>query len=187
MELELHTVKLKSQTQIRGFHCREKELFKPLENFLCNHALDNQKKSFSVTWLVCNRDEEVLAYFTLICASIKKEQIPSDQRERHPRYEEYPSIKIARLAVKDGYRRLGIGKFMMIRIFTLVLIQSEYIGCRYIIVDSKNNKETLQFYKKFGYIEVIPDNGATDTISCYKDVITIFGSDEKEKQAELSV
>ena len=61
----------------------------------------------------------------------------------------YPCLLIGRLAADNKWRNLDIGTYLAEWSTGLVMELSEDIGCRYVILETKENK--VDFYGKCGF------------------------------------
>ena len=67
------------------------------------------------------------------------------------RYEAFPAVKIARLAIDKNLQGKGFGSMIMDWCINHVrLAIMPHVGCRFIVVDAK--RESVTFYEKFGFI-----------------------------------
>ena len=72
------------------------------------------------------------------------------RKEKHldeKRLKRYPGILIGRLAVNEEFAHQGIGSALMVFIKTW-LGQGNKAGCRFLIVDARNDRGVLEYYKK---------------------------------------
>lgn len=73
------------------------------------------------------------------------------------RYDSYPAVKIARLAIDKEVKGNDLGTSLVD--FSVSLVQDEImpkIGCRFLVVDSK--KDALEFYQKVGFTMLDTEN-----------------------------
>lgn len=80
-------------------------------------------------------------------------------------------MKIARLATNQNYENRHIGRNMLIKIYTIWIEFSRYVGCRIITVDAK--PEAVGFYEKFSFQKAIIQPKklqGRDTIPLYIDI-----------------
>ncbi|WP_420870342.1 GNAT family N-acetyltransferase [Leptospira meyeri] len=70
------------------------------------------------------------------------------------------------------YQNQGLGSDILNYIKGLFL-DSNKTGCRFVTVDAYNNKETLSFYEKNGFIYLTQSDTNEDTRLMYFDLITI--------------
>ena len=142
MNLELRFID--GSIDLTSFHCTQKDGKEPLTRFLSEHALDNQRKRLSVTWIAMDGDR-IAGYFSLSTASISIAHISKRDKREFPNYDYFPAILIGKFAVDDEYRRKGVGKWMMKNILTIVLYTGKHIGCCYLMVESK--EESVGYYE----------------------------------------
>ena len=151
---------------ISTFKCKNPEL----KDFLTEDAYKNQLDRISVTRLVFLQGH-LVGYFTLVTDVIKKNELAAADGEPGYKYQTYSALKIARLATHAEFERHGIGRYMLLKIFSIWIHFSRYIGCRIITVDAK--PDAVGFYVKFSFNEVIVDpkkSKGRDTIPLYIDI-----------------
>jgi len=149
-----------------SFKCNNAEL----KGYLIENAYLNQLDRTSVTRLVFYKGR-LVGYFTLVTDVIKKKELVDGDGSPDFRYTEYPALKIARLATHQEFERQGIGRYMLLRIYTIWIRFSSYIGCRIITVDAK--PDAVGFYKRFDFHEAIIDPKklrGRDTVPLYIDI-----------------
>ncbi|WP_410509337.1 GNAT family N-acetyltransferase [Methanosarcina hadiensis] len=139
LDSELHTIPLNKTHNLSSFSCLSREL----NEFLKNDALNDQNNLISRTSL-CFWNSELVGFYTLIADTIEAKAV-IDGLE-HYEYRKYPGVKIARLAVDSRFERRGIGTYLLLAAIGKTLSICESIGCRYILVDSKQN--SIGFYQK---------------------------------------
>ncbi len=65
-------------------------------------------------------------------------------------YENLPAIKIVRLAVDKGIKKLGYGSSLVALAISIALDDiMPRVGCRFLITDAKT--ESVRFYEKTGF------------------------------------
>lgn len=128
--------------------------FLPLKVFLQKHAKRHHVQNTGKTYvLVFERaPKRVVAYITLICSHVLTDGVEA-QGVGGYEYDDFPAIKIARLAVDQKYRKRGMGETL---VDWAIGIASQHVmphvGCRFLIVDSKPG--SVSFYKKQGFLLV---------------------------------
>jgi len=157
---ELRIEILSEGIDLSGFNCSDHDL----NDFLKEDALWYQTERLAVTRLVFFGDT-LVGYFTIINDSLEAKAVQAG--DGHDRFEarKYPALKIARLATRDDYQRRGIGKGMLLKVFSIAIALSRYTGCRIITVDSKPN--SVKFYQKFGFKPA--NRKKRDTVPLYRD------------------
>ncbi len=139
--------KIGSDIRFDSFDCGIDEL----NEYLKKYARQNDRKNIGKT-VVCLNDNEVIGYITVCTASISKNDVPPVKNVYLPKYP-VPAIRIARFAVDLKYQNQGIGRRLLWHTFQAILAISEEVGCKLIVVDSKDN--AIGFYKHFGFIPLL--------------------------------
>lgn len=111
-----------------------------------NEAKKYQKERHGVTYLFFY-EETMIGYVTLAMSSISAERLAKGSETI--RLDFYPCLLIGRLAVDNDWRKLDIGTYLADWSTGLALEMSEEIGCRYVALETKENK--VQFYAKCGF------------------------------------
>ena len=145
---------------LSAFRCENTDLYE----FLTEDALASQRKKLAVTRLALYNDE-VVGFFTLVNDCIETKAIAASDSDNGYPYAKYPAMKIARLATHDDYRGRDVGTNMLLKILIIFCRISDYVGCRFITVDSK--PEAAGFYRKFGFETAL--RHYTDTVPMYKN------------------
>ena len=133
-----------SNDKLHDFSCGIKDLDRYLKKF----AKENDINGYGKTYLLFDDDDVLLGFFTICSSSIKFEELPKDVSDKLPKYP-IPAVRIARLAVDKRKQKLGYGRELLKQTFLKILLISESIGIRMIIVDAK--KTSASFYEKYGF------------------------------------
>lgn len=72
------------------------------------------------------------------------------------------SGKIARLGVSVNFQRGGVGSEIL-NMFKMLFLTNNRTGCLFITVDAHNIPETIEFYKKNGFINLWPKDRKHNT------------------------
>ena len=139
---------------------------KELNDFLKEDALKNQQGLISKTYLCCHSNQ-LVGYVTLTTDIIRKKDVWSGDRIEAP-YNEYPAIKIARLATDKKYEKRGVGTFLLLTAIGMAADMSKKVGCRFITVDSK--RHSIGFYKKHGF-KLVKRRETRDHPTMYLDIL----------------
>jgi GNAT superfamily N-acetyltransferase len=169
---EIDVTLLSDLVQVDRFSCAEKEGSLPLQTFLRSHALDNQKKKLSTTWVIVKKSEPYfpLGYFSLACASIDVNDLDAVDLKGCPTYERFPALLIGKFAVDDPCQNSGLGTLLMDYVYAITIRLSEITGCRYLIVESKPTS-TWFYEEKCNFIRVRELDGGN--VLFYKNVLTL--------------
>lgn len=121
--------------------------------------------------------KEIVCAFTLSNDSIKAKLLPKPSKNRINRsitnqkrgLKSYPAVLIGRLGVCIDYEGKGIGKELMEFIKAWFIDENNKTACRFLVVDSYNEKKPLSYYSKNGF-KFIFDNETDE--KTYTGVIT---------------
>jgi GNAT superfamily N-acetyltransferase len=103
-------------------------------------------------------DNQLIAYFALCGDAIR---LSTREKARilgeHPKlaYEDYPALKITRLAVCSDYQSHGIGRYLLNGIvgFSQDINEEFGVAFKFIAVDAKNDERSIRFYRDYGFVE----------------------------------
>ncbi len=123
-----------------------------LNIFLKKYAKQNQFRHYIGNTYVLEINDTIAGYLTFTTASITKDIINS----KLPNYP-LPVLRIARLAIDKKFQKKGLGKKLLKFAIEKAVELKDSSGCIGIIVDAK--LEAINFYKKFGFIEINPLTG----------------------------
>ena len=130
--------------------------YESLNNFLQKYALQNDKNNSSRTYVsICGKSGIVAGYYTLTYGSISHREATSSVKKRMPNYP-IPVMILARLAVSDDYKQLGLGRSLLKDALLRTVQASEIAGLRAIIAHAKDEK-AKKFYLKYGFEESVLD------------------------------
>lgn len=156
-------IELKQSPAVGSFDCGDGDL----NDFLCNDSLNYQNQLMSKTYLFTNATG-VVAFFSISNDTLTDKGeggwnkllralgIPNEKRRKM-----FPAVKLGRLGVKIGTQSGGIGKEIIELIIGLVLFKSKS-ACRFLIVDSYNNRRTIGFYTRNGFQFLLGDSDQND-------------------------
>ncbi len=143
----LKPISLSPDINLLDFDCGDSDL----NDFIRNDALDYQKQDIAQTTCVLY-GQKVIAYYTLACDALsllkkeKRKVIPYPKRV----YDNFPAVKICRMACVKDCQKKGIGSLLLEIILGMVWdLNKNGIGCRFITVDAY--PERVSFYQKNGF------------------------------------
>jgi GNAT superfamily N-acetyltransferase len=128
-----------------------KEEFTPLKIFLRKAALNFHQCNIAKTYVLVDDSDRVWGYVTLMNSEIilNENQRPQEIYASS-RYEAFPAVKIARLAIDKALQGQGFGKYFLEWSISLVRDKiSPHVGCRFLVVDAKLH--SISFYEKAGF------------------------------------
>ncbi|MEX0812544.1 MAG: GNAT family N-acetyltransferase [Chitinophagales bacterium] len=139
-----------------AFDCGHKDL----NEFFSKDCIYYTKDLFGKTYCFTfdSDPKKIVCAFTLANDSIKAMSLQKSTRNKisrpisNPkRFHNYPAVLIGRLGVNKAFKRNGIGKELMDSLKAWFIDEENKTGCRFIIVDSYNEKIPLTFYKNNGF------------------------------------
>lgn len=131
-----------------------------MDEFFRQDALDYTHFLMGKSYCFRLKDDKrtIAACFTISNDSIRIYDLPSSRRNamwnitnREKMLTRYPSVLIGRLAVANSFSGRGIGSEILNFIRMWFLDESNKTGCRFAIVDAKNEPLILRFYEKNGF------------------------------------
>lgn len=138
--------------RVTGLSLGDKETT-PLKTFLRKCAKDFHQANVARTYVLIPDDEDttIWGYITLMCSEIKLGNTHTlDDCEAANRYNDFPAVKIARLAIDHRIRGRGYGDALVQ--FAISIARQDImprIGCRFLVAESKVG--ALSFYKRIGF------------------------------------
>ena len=140
----IQIIPLAREYDLESFCCGNNDI----DQFLKNSAITEQEEMLSRTYLAYF-DYKVIGFFSLAAGSI--EVLAIDVINGVEQFPEsvYPAIDIPKLAVTKKFQGIGIGEYILKAAIGKILSISQYIGCRYVTLDSVKDK--VGFYKKYGF------------------------------------
>jgi len=132
------------------------EVYTPLKIFLKKSALDFHQYEIAKTYVLVNQvsssSSRIWGYITLMNSEVvlNEGQRPQESASTS-RYEAFPAVKIARLAIDKALQGNGFGTKMLDWCINHVkLAIMPHVGCRFIVVDAK--RDSVSFYEKSGFV-----------------------------------
>lgn len=119
-----------------------------LDDWLKARALANQESGASRTFVLCDEENVVAAYYALASSSVAHIDAPSKLRRNMP--DPIPVVTLGRLAVDRRFQRQKIGRDMMRDASLRVIAAAEQIGVRAMLVHAINDAARA-FYLEVGF------------------------------------
>ena len=138
------------------FDCSNLDLNDFFQNDCIAFANELMGKTYCFT--LDSDSKNIVCSFTISNDSIKTSILPNARKKKvlknipsQKRFKSYPAVLIGRLGVSKEFTSLGIGTELLNFIKSCFIERDNKTGCRFIIVDSYNTNEALNFYKKNGF------------------------------------
>lgn len=150
--------------EIRGLHGNDDRLRlrsgdPDLDRFLHKFAGQNQFRHHVGVTYVAVEARRILGFATVAPGHVEIEGLPAAARRKLPRYP-LPVLRLARLAVDESVRGLGIGTHLLRFVFRLAARMADDYGCVGAVADAK--PEAIDFYRNYGFNPVDAVEGQSD-------------------------
>lgn len=131
-----------------------------MDEFFQKDALNYTRYKMGKSYCFRMKDsiETIVACFTVSNDSIRIYDLPNSRRNamwgithREKMLTRYPGVLVGRLAVASQFSGKGIGSEIIDFIKMWFLDDANKTGCRFAIVDAKNELNVLRFYEKNGF------------------------------------
>ena len=131
-----------------------------MDEFFRKDALDYTRYRMGKSYCFRMKDDTqtIVACFTVSNDSIRIYDLPSSRRNamwgitnREKMLTRYPGVLVGRLAVASQFSGKGVGSEVLDFIRMWFLDESNKTGCRFAIVDAKNEPDVLHFYEHNGF------------------------------------
>lgn len=127
-----------------------------LDRFFQRYAGQNQFRHHIGTTWVAVREGRILGFATLSAAHLEVGELPAALRRKLPAYP-LPVLRLARLAVAEEAKGLGVGRALLHAVFTLAWRMADDLGCVGVVVDAK--PEAVGFYERLGFGALVHSKG----------------------------
>lgn len=171
---EIKIVRLSQEHVLDSFDCGHDDL----NEFLLYDSKDYQRGLIAVTYVVKYHDE-IIAYFSLSNDKLSvKDSSKSSWRKikRQFRYskhrEDYPAVKIGRLAVSKKYQDYDIGT-KIVDFVKYTFIDNNRTGCAFITVDALRGSVNFYLKNKFKHLLQTTIEPDSKTVPLYYNLLEL--------------
>ncbi|AIP97897.1 GNAT family N-acetyltransferase [Salmonella enterica] len=119
-----------------------------MDNWLKQRAMKNQVTGASRTFVCCDNNSKVQAYYSLASSAVMANTAPGRFRRNMP--DPIPVVVLGRLAVDQSLHGQGVGRALMRDAGLRVIQVAETIGIRGMLVHALSD-EAREFYLKVGF------------------------------------
>jgi GNAT superfamily N-acetyltransferase len=126
-----------------------------LDLYFHRYAGQNQFRHHVGVSYVAVEGERILGFVTVSPGSLDAEDLPSGRKA--PPYPA-PILRVARLAVDETARGLGLGKSLLRFAIELAERLAGEVGCVGVVVDAKG--AAVDFYRRYGFVPLDAEEGA---------------------------
>ncbi|MCK5179370.1 MAG: GNAT family N-acetyltransferase [Candidatus Omnitrophica bacterium] len=125
-----------------------------LNDWLKRHARHNEERGASRTYVVCDKQDNIIGYYALANGAVILSEAPKNLRRNMP--DPIPVMTLGRLATDLKHRNKGIGSGMLRDAVFRSLKAGEIGGIRAILVHSI--PEAKNFYERKGFLKCPVDD-----------------------------
>lgn len=152
---------------LKKFKCEDSDF----NQFIYRKARKHQDSLIAKTYLLYY-DDEIAGFFTLSCASIIATTSIKLEYQNGKKYNDYPAVRIGRLAVSESFSKKGFASHMLDQIKAKLAFGDNVIAGRYLIVDSKCDK--VKLYEDNGFSLYTDEDEKDKTRLMYFDLMKMF-------------
>ena len=129
-----------------GFHRGNIEL----DRFFLRYAGQNQfRHHIGTSYVAIDEQRGILGFATVTASELTLARRHSTKRRRLPAYP-LPVLRLARLAVDERARGLGVCALLLRAVFQLAHQMADDMGCVGVVVDAKT--EAVSYYRQLGFV-----------------------------------
>jgi predicted N-acetyltransferase YhbS len=125
---------------------------KALDDWLRIHALENQHRNLSRTFVLVDDGGAVVGYYALSMGGVSKEDLPRQMGRGLPNYQ-LGMVLLARLAIDHARQGEGRGRDLMVDALVHATAAGQHAAARFIAVDPIDESARL-FYGHFGFLDI---------------------------------
>lgn len=144
LKIELLNSKIHNRS---NFDCGKESL----NRYLIKTASQDLKRKVATVFVLVNRHNRVLAYYTLSAFTIEALELELSLAKKLPRYPRLPATMLGRLAVDVNYRGRNFGKLMLVNALLKAYENTNTIASVAVVVDAIDDNAS-NFYKKYGFV-----------------------------------
>jgi GNAT superfamily N-acetyltransferase len=148
---------------------------KPLSDWLRAHALENQRRDLSRTFVLVDASGEVIGYYSLTMGGVRKAALPPRYGRGLPGYE-IGMVLRARFAVAQSHQGKGLGRDLLIEAIERAAAAGQHAAARFVAVDPID-EHARTFYEAFGFKPVRGDDGGRMYLRIDEALAALEGGD----------
>jgi ribosomal protein S18 acetylase RimI-like enzyme len=120
-----------------------------LDRYLQTLAMQDIKRRVANCFVAVESSSELIAgFYTIAAASVLLNELPTNVRQRLPRYPTIPAVRIGRLAVDRAFQKRGLGGALLAD--AVVRTMQSPAAAFTLVVDAKNDA-AVAFYEHHGF------------------------------------
>jgi len=143
--------RLGEEHDLGGFSCGNKSL----DDWLRIHALENQRRNLSRTFVLIDDGGAVVGYYELSMGGVAKDDLPCNLGRGLPGYQ-IGMVLLARLAIDTSHQGEGLGRDLLVDAIVHAAAAGQHAAARFIAVDPID-ETARRFYSRFGFNDIDGD------------------------------
>lgn len=143
--------RLSEEHDLADFGCGTKSL----DDWLRIHALENQSRNLSRTFVLIDDGGAVAGYYALSMGGVAKHELPRRLGRGLPGYQ-IGMVLLARLAIDARHQGEGLGRDLMVDAILHAAAAGQHAAARFIAVDPID-ESAKAFYSRFGFTKIEGD------------------------------
>jgi GNAT superfamily N-acetyltransferase len=120
-----------------------------LNTFLIQRAMTNQHNGYSRTYVVAEKGQRVVGYYS-VCSSVIGRNLVPRQIGGHGAPSDIPVVLLGRLAVDRRFQGQNLGADLLRHAMQMAVLSSETIGVRALLVHAIDDA-AARFYQKYNF------------------------------------
>ena len=128
-----------------------------LDDWLRTHALENQRRNLSRTFVLVDDASCVAGYYALTMGGVRRESLPRRFGHGLPAYD-IGMVLLARFAIDNSHKGQGLGRDLLIEAIERMADAGSLAAARFIAVDPVDDV-ARSFYARFAFRSVDGDPG----------------------------
>ncbi len=130
--------------------------YKVLDDWLRIHALENQRRNLSRTFVLIDDRSSMAGYYALSMGGVAKDELPRRLGRGLPGYQ-IGLVLLARLAIDSRHQGEGLGRDLMVDAILHAAAAGQHAAAQFIAVDPIDELARA-FYRRFGFTNIEGDD-----------------------------
>jgi GNAT superfamily N-acetyltransferase len=129
-----------------GFACGDERL----DTWLRAYASQNERRDAARTFVIADKADRVLGYYTLVAAQLDHAGATAAVRRGMSKRFPIPVVLLARLAIDGSQQGRGLGAALLADAMRRAVRAADEVGIRAVLVDAIDDRAAA-FYERFGF------------------------------------
>jgi len=161
---EYQIVPFKPEIHLKNFNCDD-----DLNIYFKENAYESEQELINKNYCLIRKSDQFPSVLFCVSNAEIKSHFDLDMVIAGQHYKSYPAIRIGRFATHKQLTGHGLGS-KTLDFIKLWFTRGNKTGCRFIVVDSRNDGRVLHFYKKNDFVEYPVNNLSNKTLLLYYDL-----------------